>query len=388
MSPHSLVRTAVMLRTRVLLAPLCLSLLSACGTLERINEGSKIDYKSTAQVSRRSTLDVPPDLATPRSDDRFALPQGPRGNSLSQFERERQAAVGQRTEGQGVLPAVPGVRVERSGNQRWLVVDQAPAQLWPVVKDFWEKTGFTLATLSPETGIMETEWAENRAKLPDDIVRRTIGRVLPNIYSTSERDRFRTRLEPAAGGGTEIYVSHRGMTEVYTNERKESTVWQPRPVDPELEAEFMRRLMVRIGGDRTDAAQVAALAPAQAPQRAALANDLLSVREPFDRAWRRVGVALDRVGFTVEDRDRSKGLYFVRFVDTEPETGKKPGVLSRLFGGGADKAANAQRYQLNLQAAGEATELRVLSAEGTPLQADADRRVSARILTLLHEQLR
>ena len=189
------------------------------------------------------------------------------------------------------------------------------------MRTFWKDNGFNLAHDRPEAGVIETEWAENRAKLPNDFIRRSIGRVFENAYSTSELDKFRTRVERTPTG-SDIYISHRGMEEKYIGERKESTVWQPRPTDPSLEAEFLARLMVKLGAKDEEAKAVVATAaavPTAAPARARVLADrpgpTLQVDDGFDRAWRRVGLALDRSGFTVEDRDRAQGVYFVRYVD-------------------------------------------------------------------------
>ena len=86
---------------------------------------------------------------------------------------------------------------------------------------------------------METEWAENRAKLPQDLIRKTIGKLLDGMYSTGERDKFRTRLERNAQGGVEIYITHRGLQEIYPTKERDSTTWTVRPSDPDLEAELL-----------------------------------------------------------------------------------------------------------------------------------------------------
>lgn len=143
--------------------------------------------------------------------------------------------------------AIGDVRIERDGNQRWLVVARPADQLWEPVRDFWMENGFVYTLENRDLGLLETDWAENRAKLPQDIIRQTIGKVFDGLYSTGERDKFRTRLERRADGGTEIYVSHRGMVEVYSNTQKDQTIWQPRAADPELETEFLRRMMVKLG---------------------------------------------------------------------------------------------------------------------------------------------
>jgi outer membrane protein assembly factor BamC len=185
----------------------------------------------------------------------------------------------------------------------------------------------------PNLGIMETDWAENRAKLPQDFIRNSLGKVLDSLYSTSERDRFRTRLERSASGGTEIYVSHRGMVEVYNSQQKDQTVWQPRPSDPELEAEFLRRLMIKLGVPQEQSKALVASGAAKPTSRVATvgATPVVQIDEGFDRAWRRVGLALDRTGFTVEDRDRAQGMYFVRYVEPSAEK-NDAGFLGKLFG--------------------------------------------------------
>jgi outer membrane protein assembly factor BamC len=237
---------------------------------------------------------------------------------------------------------------------------------------------------------METDWAENRAKIPDDIIRNTLGKLLDSLYSTGERDKFRTRFEPGSEPGTtDIFISNRRMEEVYTSSAKDDTRWQPAPPDPELEAEMLRRLMVRLGTDERRAA--AAIASARTEERAKrIKSDdgagTLELQERFDRAWRRVGLALDRVGFTVEDRDRSRGLYFVRYVDPEQDAKKKDeGWLSKLaIWKSSDKKEQQTQYRISLQEQAGNTRIQVLTPEG-----GVDRSETARkILDLLYDQLK
>ena len=336
--------------------------LSACSVLE----GEKIDYKS---ASKGSSLEVPPDLKQLSRDTRYAVPGGVVSANALQ--------AGQAAQPSGTQAAPTGlgdVRIERNGNQRWLVVSRPADKLWEPVREFWLENGFTLATDQANIGIMETDWAENRAKIPQDFIRSTLGRVLDSLYSTGERDKFRTRMERGADGSTEIYVSHRGMVEVYSSSTKESTVWQPRPADPELETEFLRRMMVKLGVSQEQAKAVAA-ASAQRPPvaRVATVNSIPVVQmdEGFDRAWRRVGLALDRTGFTVEDRDRSQGIYFVRYVEPKGDK-KEPGFLGKLFS--SEKSVPPLKYRVVVRSQGEATTVSVLNAAGAPeTSANAER---------------
>jgi outer membrane protein assembly factor BamC len=261
--------------------------------------------------------------------------------------------------------AMGDVRIERAGTQRWLVVNRAPDQLWGPIRDFWQENGFLLVQDQPALGIMETDWAENRAKIPQDFIRNTLGKLIDSVYSTAERDKFRTRLERSASGGTEIYVSHRGMIEVYNNNQKDQTVWQPRPVDPELEAEFLRRLMVKLGVPQEQARALQASAGKPSSRIETVNNQtVVVIDEAFDRAWRRVGLALDRTGFTVEDRDRAQGTYFVRYV--EPSADRKEGFFSKLFSFGRDKGNAPVKYRIALKSEGEKTTVAVLDEKGAP----------------------
>jgi outer membrane protein assembly factor BamC len=379
---------------RITLAVVVAATLAACSSPMGLMEAPKVDYKSAGQLP---TLEIPPDLTTPTRDNRYVVPETGKGSAtLSgyQADRDQQAKTGNVTT--GVLPTIDKMRVDRSGNQRWLVVAEPPEKVWPLVRDFWQENGFLIAINLPEAGVMETDWAENRAKIPNDWLRSTLGKLIDQIYSTAERDKFRTRLERNEEGGTEIYISHRGMTEVkQEGPRREGgdTIWQPRTPDPELEAEFLRRLMIRLGTQEEKAKQlVATSAPASA--RAAIqvgigGFETLEVFESFDRAWRRVGLALDRVGFTVEDRDRQKGQYFVRYADTDAQDmarkDSEKGFLSKLaFWKPNESTVKADQYRVHIRQFAGKCVVQILNKDGAQANTDTTRRIVA----LLYEQLR
>ncbi len=369
-------RTSSVPSGKSFLALALLLALSACSSVGELIKGDRVDYKSAGQ-SKSPSLDVPPDLTQLSRDARYAVP----GGTVTASGYQAGQATGASAVAASTAPNQLGdVRIERAGNQRWLVVKRPPEALWDTVREFWQENGFLLTIEQANTGIIETDFAENRAKLPQDIIRRTLGRVFDGMYSTGERDKFRTRLERGSDG-TEIYISHRGMVETVPNASTGSTIWQPRPADPELETEFLRRLMIKLGVPGERARSVATVTQQPVAQVAAGSQPTLKINEGFDRAWRRVGLSLDRTSFTVEDRDRAQGLYFVRYV--EPTADKKdPGFFGRMFS--STPTAAPLKLRISVRGEGQTSTVAVLNAEGAP-----DTSASAkRILQLIAEDLR
>ena len=340
-----------------------MALLGGCSTMNDMLKGDKIDYRTSGKAG--PSLEVPPDLTQLTRETRYVVP----GTAVSANAFQ----VGQGTQALPVAAlAVGDVRIERSGSQRWLVVNRPADKLYGPIRDFWLESGFLLALDQENLGIMETDFAENRAKLPQDFIRETLGKVFESLYSTGERDKFRTRLERNAAGGTEIFVSHRGLVEVVVggstgkNTTGDGTVWQPVPPNPELEAEFLRRLMVKLGVAQEQSKVLIAAGAPRTTSNVANVNGVpvVQVEEGFDRAWRRVGLTLDRTGFTVEDRDRAQGTYFVRYVDVTSDR-KEPGFLSKIFSAAAPSVPPI-KYRITLKSQGDATTVSVLNAQGAP----------------------
>jgi outer membrane protein assembly factor BamC len=357
-------RTLFRPASRLMAALMVALILPACTSLNDGLKGDKIDYKS---ATRAPSLDIPPDLTQLSPESNYVIPGTAVTASGQMLAQATSPSI------QTAANSVGDVRIERAGNQRWLVVNRPAEKLWEPIREFWQENGFLLATDQQTLGIMETDYAENRAKIPQDVIRATIGKVFDSLYSTGERDKFRTRLERTGTGGTEIYISHRGMVEVIvkgtsgaSEKGGSGTVWQPRPADPELEAEFLRRLMVKLGVSQEQSKALVASGVIQKTSRVASINNVpvVEIDDGFDRAWRRVGLTLDRTGFSVEDRDRTQGIYFVRYVEPVGDK-KEPGFFSKLFSG-STAAAGPLKYQIVVRSQGQASLVSVLDAQGNP----------------------
>ncbi len=358
---------------RVAVALTTLVLLSACSS---IMDGDKVNYK-TEGGTKVVPLDIPPDLTQLTRDTRYAVPGGPvtaSGMGIRPVATVAATAAKQ----------VNDVRIERDGNQRWLVVNRPADAVWPIVHGFWKENGFEYVIEQQQIGLLETEWAENRAKIPQDFIRRSLGKVLDGLYSSGERDKFRTRMERNSTGGVDIFVTHRGMSEEYKDQTKSGTIWVPRPRDSELEAEFLSRLMVKLGVS-AEQAKVSTASTEVAPNKTTLITKgdaaTLNIPDSFDVAWRRVGLALDRTGFTVEDRDRAQGVYFVRYVDTTSKEEK--GFFSKMFSSSAAETGPV-KYRIAIRNATGISEVTVQNAAG----ATENSPITQRILKLLADDLR
>lgn len=375
--------------SRLLLVSASLALplaLTSCGYVsEKYNEAKRrpIEYQSAEE---ETGLEVPPDLTKSTIQDRLSVPSLG-GTSYSDYALDKQNNKGIKTG--GVLETAPSVRVEHDGDKYWLVLDQTPEEVWQRIQDFWLANGFLLKEEDPRIGIMETEWAENRAELPLGTVRKFLSSVVDSLYDTGTRDKYRLRIEKGEKPGTtEVFVTHTRAEEKLVGNDGE-TVWELIGSDHELEIEMLRRIAVHLGVEDQRSDTLFAQSKLKAHNRAKLITDsqgrsALLLALDFSRAWRLTGLALDRVGFTVEDRDRSKGTYFVRYADPLKDQPKSKSFLSKLaFWQGAKKAEAAQ-YQIRVRNTEQGAAVTVFNKAGKPEVSKTARR----ILSLLNEQLR
>lgn len=375
---------------RLALSCVAAAALAGCSSFDPLISSDRVDYRT--QSKQTSGLDIPPDLT--QLQRQAPLAQG--ASSISAAEMASRPAADKA--GAAVAPSlatvavnkVAGAEIVRVGNGRVIRSNQTPEQLWPQLRGFWTDMGFDLPKEQADIGVLETDWKENRAKLPQDFIRRTIGTVFDGMYSTGERDKYRTRVE-RNGEHTEISITHRGMHEIYVGKGQEQTTWTTRPADPELEIEMSNRLLQRLGGKATvsttqQSASVAAATPvvAEPPPvaRGAEVPDQLHIAEDFERAWRRVGQSLDRHGFTVEDRDRRAGLFFLRWADPKRAGKEEPNWFMRFFS--SDKTPAMNRYRVAVVSQGNSSVVSVQDDKGKQLTDDA----AKRILGLLQQDLR
>lgn len=354
-------------------------LLTGCGSARKLDQylpDRRVEYKETREAEEN--LELPPDLAGATFDDALDIP-GPSGTATySSYAGERQAR--RQIAGSGeVLPEVAGVSLERSGDERWLEVEAPPEAVWPKLVSFWRQQGILLTEQDPAIGVMKTDWLENRAEIRNDFVTNMLRKVADGLYATSTRDQYRVRIDAGPSRGTsEVFLTHRAMEErLVRNTVGEgaTTVWEPAQSDPGKEAEMLRRLMLYLGVSDRNAERMLAAGGGSAPTSAGRAGpnarlvstgagSALVISEEFRRAWRQVGLALDRSGFAVEDRDRSAGVFFVRYDDPTRRE-KKQGLLSKMaFWSSGDGPDRAKTYQIRVEGDGDESRVTVYDEAG------------------------
>jgi outer membrane protein assembly factor BamC len=376
----------------ILVAAMLVLGLSACESMSVGNAlpDKKVDYKKSRQAS--GNLEIPPDL----SSDTIAEGgvdfggSSPAVTTYSAYKSgKRQARSGG---GRDVLPQNPNIEMRNDGDKHWLVIQGSPNAVWGKTIDFWQEMGIVLVEQDPTAGVMRTDWIENRADIKSDFVTNFVRRTLNSLYSSGTRDQFRVRLERGSSGRTELYLTHSQMVEKLVGEwgsnevEADRAVWTQGKPDHELEAIMLNKIMAYMGASDQRSRQVSSASSSSKPlsQLTTTGTPRLQVYSDFPRTWRLVGIAMNRVGFTVEDRNRSNGAYYVRY--NAPDTDQpKEGMLSKMAFWKKDDKDAAQRYVIQVQEVSSSeSSVTILNEDGSP----ADASTSGRMLSLIHGQLR
>jgi outer membrane protein assembly factor BamC len=369
-----------MLRPFVLIAALLTIGLGGC----TLFGASKAENSPAKQ---REALEVPPDLTRPSGDNPAAVPADGTAAYSDYTGKSPAANANPATANGKSAPAAAGVRLERDGAQRWLVVQDDPERVWVKARDYFLRSKIDLTVDNPKTGVLESDWIDRPVKYTG-----YFSQFMASLQSTGLRDKFRVRVERGRVNGTaEVYVSHQGLAQMVTNSDGSSATqitWQPSPADPEMEAEMLGKLLAHFGLDEQ---QVKGQMTAAGSERAQLVKgELILPQDDLDAAWRRVGQALDRAGVIIEDRDRSAGIFYVRYVDSG-QTGKR-GLFSWFRGepgkasAGSDGKAEApsDRFQIRLKTTPAGTSVNVLDVKGEPEVSTT----GPQLLGVLQQQLR
>jgi outer membrane protein assembly factor BamC len=325
-------------------------LISLAGCSSMNLDSKQIDYG--ADATQVSTLEIPPELTSPEIDDRYKV-AGASVETYSAYSKKELLSPAERSV---VLPEVKGVNMQHNDKQRWLHVEDKPEAVWPVLKSFLHEINLKIQSEDQAAGVLETDWAENRAKIPQGGLRSVIGKVFDGLYSSDQRDKYRIRLERSKAG-TDIYLTHYGQEEVLLADGV-STQWRSKPGDPALEAEMLQRLMVRFGGASDNTTVSLAIGNTAVTGSASMLHDgAIVINDAFDKSWLRVGMAIERAKLVIEDKDREKGIYYLGTKKV------KKGLLDKMAFWKDDEDGSTH-YRVNVKDNGTATQVIVTDQNG------------------------
>jgi outer membrane protein assembly factor BamC len=312
----------------------CISL----GSDEKVEKQTVLGERDIKYYSNKTvtSLEIPPDLTSPSSQNAFKLSEyvsNIQEDTIS-FSKKDNAIK----ETSSILGTTSGIEVKKSGNRRWLLVDQKPDAVWNLSRSFFKSHGFAIKKTNKKIGLMETDFLENHPEIPSQslgVIRSILQKAMVARYTLPTVDKYRIRIEPTDNGNrSEVYLSLTSMEEVITKKggNDENTIWQSRPKDQALETEMLYRLMTFLGSDHAVAREK--IIQAKEEQKITVTQSkgvngyakLTFSLNQYD-TWGNIGWALDQLNIDVEDKDVKEGSFYINLARTEDK-----GIFSRIFG--------------------------------------------------------
>jgi outer membrane protein assembly factor BamC len=301
---------------------------SGCGWLF----GDKGVFRDRGDDYRRARvekpLQIPPELSQAESDQDFAIPTLDHVAALEgKFEVPRPAPL----DGD---PTADQVKIRSLGSTTWILVDAAPGEVWPRVRQFLNTNQLNVARADATDGLIETGWLQPKGE---------------NIA----RERYRFRIEQGVQrGSSEVYVLQANVA---------GDEWPASSNNPARENEMIKALAQFIA-DNGSTGAVSMLAERGIESKGKIflnkqagESPYLRLDLPSDRAWAALTLALPKAGYTVEDSNSNTHECVLRY--TPPVDPKdKPGMWSRFWSwvfGDYDQLSDPKvMYVLRMQSVG------------------------------------
>ena len=235
------------------------------------------------------------------------------------------------------LPLVAGassevVRIQKLGDEQWVLVSFAPGQLWPQVRAYLTQVGIPLARIEASDGLMETDWTR--------------------FEEGQSEQRYRFRIEQGVQRNTaELHV-----LQMYRSDGDDG--WPETSADREQEDAMLMKLAQYVA-DNVDQTPVSMMAQQSisssgrvSMQEDEAGNPSIRLELPFYRAWASLDRAINDSSFDITDRNLSEKRYFMRYVESGEDG--EGGWFGWLFG--RDRQARELEehgYRLQLEEAAE-----------------------------------
>jgi len=297
-------------------------------------ENLTFNYYSDKSVS---SLEVPPDLTSPNYQNAFRL------NNLAPNAKKNFISNSEDNENSEILKSSSDIQIMKDGARRWLEIDKDSETVWQLSLDFFKKMGFNIEISNKKTGIIQTNFLENRPRpnLPKSSIN-VIKQVFQDFgksYSLGSIDRYRIRIEPN-NNKTEVFLTLDQMQEVVskTDGNVSHTVYQAAVRNESIEVEMLYKLMVFLGGDAATSREKIISSSVKENTPIFEIKDSLNgyaklvVNMNVVEAWDNISWALDQARVDIEDKDFMEKTFYLNAARTSDN-----GISSLIFGDDAVK---------------------------------------------------
>jgi len=311
--------------------------LNGCISIDEVKQKTRnsndisINYYSDKSVN---SLEIPPDLTRPSYEKSFRLEDLGSKSTVNLVNLSDNIIEDNQMP---VLKIPTEISVKKSGDRRWLVVSKSSDTVWNLARQFIKEQGLRIKEQNKLTGIIETDYSENKAVLPDEslnVIRAMFQKALQARYSLPTIDKFRFRIEPLGNDKTQVFLSMSSMREVVTDSGKDhqNTIWQDTDKDRIIETEMLYRLMVFLGGEKAKAREKII----EAIDESKVVVNILEGIKGYTKlrfnlnsqdTWDNVSWALDELNVEIEDKDYKEKSFYIRVARTADK-----GIFSSVFG--------------------------------------------------------
>ena len=299
------------------------------------------------------SLVIPPDLTSPQSQNSFRISEYVSGvnETVVSFSGSEET----RDKNTKILQNNSDVRVERSGQRRWLIINKSSDIVWESAKDFFRQEGFSIKKSNKKIGILETDFLENYPEIPErslGLIRSMLSKALTARYTLPIIDKYRLRVEPIDEKSTEVHLTLFSMKEKLAKSGNvESTIWEAYEKDLALETEMLYRLMVYMTGDEVNSRQKILQASEQKNIETKVLDNFngyakLQFNSNLYETWDSINWALDQLNIEIEDKDIKERSFYIKSVGTS-----NIGIISSILG----VDALVKTYQIILKSLDENT---------------------------------
>ncbi len=219
------------------------------------------------------------------------------------------------------------IKIQRVGENAWILVNAAPGELWPRVRNFLNANDLKVSRADLKQGVIETDWLQFKTDL-------------------NSQDKYRLQIDQGVQPETsEIHITHVNVASAV--KPSVDPEWPTKSMNPEREKWLLDELSATLASDQTEGGTSML---AQGIGVAAKANlgmfkneSIMTLKLDKTRAMATVSYAAKHDGFQLYESDANLGLFYVYYENAQDA---KPGWFRRFFRIGLNPKPETSPYSL------------------------------------------